>query len=258
MLCLLFLGWCRVARVHLTQSAYGPFFFPLIVRHPIPWFESFYNFRIQTVSLKTLQDFPAPEQFIGRPLCDRDVRGGRRTCTSKGDFAYELLRLGKHNYPQPRLPSALEQSIVERYANHRDMNFTAIKYMENPVLLFETEQLAATNPGRDQFRHDVSNFLGIAPVLGEIPHTKPGSAHQYSPTEQALRNARRLHICDPRHAELRAALLHLARDTSQWLRESGVLDVPTVFVPQRAQLEVRLLAWMVDPCDAVANTTMIE
>ena len=229
------------------------------VRHPIPWFESFYNFRIQTVPLQTLHSFPAPEQFIGRPLCSRDVRGSRRTCTSKGDFAYELLRLGKHNYPQPRLPSDLEQSIVQRYANDRVMNFTAIAYMENPVLLFETEQLAATHELRWQFRQDVSNFLGISPILSDIPHTKPGSAHQYSPTEEAVREKRKIHICDAAHTELRAALMILARDTSRWLRESGVLNVPTVFVPQRRQFEERLLLWMEDPCSSlVSNVEAIE
>ena len=220
----------------------------MAVRHPVKWFESFYNFRIQTVLLKSLDTFPPPEQFIGTPLCSSAVRGSRRTCTSKGDFAYELMRLGKQNYPHPRLPSQLEQSIVQRYDNHRSMNFTAIAYMENPVFLFETEQLG-DDERSEQFRTDMSHFLGLpAPLLGAIPHTQPGSAKQYSPEEEARRNQRKIDICQAPHAELREALMRLSRDTSQWIRESGFLDVPTVVVSQREHFEERLLLWMEDPC----------
>lgn len=206
--------------------------------------------------MANLETFPKPEKFIGTPLCSRNVKGSRRTCTSKGDFAYELFRLGKQNYPQPRVASTLEESIVKKYEPQRKMNITAIPYMSNPVFLFDTEQLGDTNLDRNlQFRKDVTGFLGLEQVLGEIPHTTPGSQVEYSKAEQKTRDKRKIDICDDKHVELRGVLLKLARETSQWIRLSGFLDVPTVFVSQRERFEDSLRSWMDDPCLAKAMSS---
>jgi len=227
------------------------------IRHPVLWFQSFYNFRIQTVPSEKIDSFPAPEEFIGTPLCDPNkVKGSRRTCTSKGDFAFELMRLGKQNYNKldHSSPTPLELEIVNKYLPTRHMDPAAVPYMENPVFLFDTNQLSDDEANSLQFRRDMTNFLGLQTVLGPIPHNKPGAQLEHHDADQ--RNKRKMDICDNQHQYLREHLMELARHTSRWIRESGFLDVPTVFVSQRERFEEQLrVDWMRDPCEAKKSTT---
>lgn len=133
------------------------------------------------------------------------------------------------------------------------MDVKAIKYMPNPVFLFEVDQLADKDEARNlQFRQDVTDFMGLSERLGPIPHNQPGSQVEHDPAEQLRRDRRKINICEAPHDGLRQSLMKLARHTSLWIRQSGFLDVPTVFCSSREHLEDILLRWMEDPCSSLS------
>ena len=214
------------------------------IRHPIRWFESLYNFRIQNLKNATL--LPHPNNLIG------PCRQGRYlTCTNKGDFAYSLLKLGQQNYPQRRPATELEQSIVGRYNRTVPFDSATVEYMYNPIFLFELDQLGDSNVTRyDIFRSDFTNFMGLKEPLPALPHYIPGMARETE--EQIERDAKKIKICNDEYIPVRKELMSLARSTSQWIREV-FLNGPTVHVSSKEYFVAILEGWMKDPCDSVVS-----
>jgi hypothetical protein len=209
------------------------------IRHPVGWFESLYNFRVQNLGRRKIM--LEPYQLIGN--CGR---GTMQTCTNKGDFAQGLMTLGKTNHPHPREPNRIERAILERYKN-RHAPLIDIPYVPNPVFLFELDQLGDANTTRSlQFRNDVTQFLGLQRPLSELPHHKPGKKRDDE--DQRRRDAMKIHICDEQYSIVREELMILARQSSWWIRKV-FLNSPTVFVSSREYLEEILQGWMKDPCN---------
>lgn len=232
------------------------------VRHPVRWFESLYNFRIQNLlPQEWLQgDFPHPNQLIGRCM-----GGMKHTCTERGNFAYHLIRLGKQHWntsanlqlqrgpdgsmpPPPREATALEETIVGYYRKDRYSFTDDVKYLPNPVFLFDVTQFSDTNATRQaQFRRDIQEFLNVPPQLGPLLHYKPG--RQWVASEQAQRDARKIDICHAEFAPVRQELLRLSRQNAEWLA-SVFLQLPDVHVSSRDYVIHDILErWRHDPCD---------
>jgi hypothetical protein len=207
------------------------------IRHPVTWFQSLYNYRVQNI--RHDRRMPEPNALIGN--CAPWMA---HTCTNNGDFAYGLFRLGKTNHPYPREPNPLEQTILSRHSP--SVNGTEIPYVPNPVFLFELDQLGDTNTTRTlQFRRDVSKFLGLQQLLAEIPHVWPGKNQDAN--EQRRRDPMKINICDPQHRLVREDLMIVARQSSLWIRHV-FLKSPTVFVSSRVHFEKILQGWMNVPC----------
>jgi len=217
------------------------------VRHPIPWFESLYNFRVETN-----ETMPHPTKLIGR--CRRHMH---HTCTEKANFAYHLLRLGKQQHwkqrsdsggmTMPRTPTPLEERIVSRYKPSM-YNLTAVPYLPNPVFLFDTGQIGDTNASRRAtFRHDVQRFLKLDEDLPDMPHVRPGRDQRPSHVQRQIDEGK-IRICDAEYEPVRRELLRLAQQNSEWIRGT-FLDLPTVHVSSRPYLEALLETWVRDPCE---------
>jgi hypothetical protein len=208
------------------------------IRHPVTWFQSLYNFRVQNLSGNKVM--PPPRHLIGS--CSKETM---QVCTSKGDFAYGLFSLGKTNFPEPREPNQLEKVILSHRSKSK--NLTDIPYVPNPVFLFELDQLGDTNATRVlQFRNDVTNFLGLRQLLPDLPHHIPGKKRDDE--DQRRRDAMKINICDEKHRVVREELMILARQSSWWIRKV-FLNSPTVFVSSREYFEEILQGWMKDPCN---------
>lgn len=236
------------------------------VRHPVRWFESLYNFRIQNLLPEEwLQgDFPHPNQLIGRCM-----GGMKHTCTEKGNFAYYLIRLGKQHWntsanlqlqrgpdgglpPPPREATALEETIVGYYRKDRYSITDDVKYMPNPVFFFDVTQFSDTNATRQaQFRRDIQEFLNVPPQLGPLLHYKPG--RQWVASEQAQRDARKIDICQAEFVPVRKELMRLSRQNAEWMA-SVFLHLPDVHVSSRDYVMHDILErWRHDPCDETTN-----
>jgi hypothetical protein len=228
------------------------------LRHPVSWFESLYNFRVQNLPPKLT--LPHPNALIG--ACTARRYG---TCTNKGDFAVSLMNLGKQNDPALLSSLAMEShdtsdttdtdgtqvpevvsTILSRYRKIKH-NYTDVPYMPNPVFLFEVSQLGDADAVRnEQFRRDVSQFMGLNELLPAIPHAIPGKKRL--PREQERRNERKISICDDEYNMLRQELMSLSRSNAEWIR-TVFLKSPTVVVSSPSHFDAIMESWMTDPCD---------
>lgn len=204
------------------------------IRHPVPWFESLFNFKVQNLP----EHLPShhwgdPNRLIG--VCD-DPSQFNCVGTHKGLFHVHLAFLGKTNQTK-----ALE-------ARYKILRGNVIP-TANPVFLFDVDQLHDSNATRrNTFEHDVQDLLGLGHGLGPPPRIRPGKV--LTKRLQADRDKFKIRICDDRYIPLRTELVRMAREASGWIRTSGFLDHPDVRVSSQEYLEHILeTRWMKDPCD---------
>ena len=204
------------------------------IRHPVLWFESLYNFRVQQLNY-----MPEAWKCLGRCMGFH-----KNTCTEKGNFARDLMRLGKTNDPRaggPRLMTEFENEIVGHYKRGW-FNVTEKRPIQNDIFLFEVAQLKGKE-NELQIRKDVQDFLGLETPLPSIVHSHPG--YTYDAEVQAEKDSRKINICDGLYDDLRTELMRLARNNAQWIRETFI-HLPGVYYS--ATLPNILDSWMHDPC----------
>jgi len=112
--------------------------------------------------------------------------------------------------------------------------------MVNEVFLYEVSQPFDKNRTRaEAYSRDLSNFLGLKRPLDPIvPRTSVSRNYKYA-----------IDICDGKFRELRAELMEIGRNASEWIRTYFV-DHPDVTVSSPGHFKDDLLAsWLVDPCD---------
>jgi len=111
----------------------------------------------------------------------------------------------------------------------------------NPILLIENRQMNDVNMTRfATFRKDIQNYLGLKQHLPITPPHTNARNSQVSPF---------FDICDDQYLPIRSELMHVARNTSIWIREY-FLKSPDVVVSSREYFNELLLSWMNDPCSA--------
>lgn len=224
------------------------------VRHPVLWFQSLYNFRVQ--HLEDFESMREPSELIG--ICSKAMK---MICTKRGNFAWYLMHLGKQFlvrsentssvFPVRRRYSPLEKDIATFY-ERVPIYKRRIKPMLNPIFLFDVHQLGDANETRRaQFRRDVADFLGVDPkgfstdLTADLNHVSPGRV--WDAATQALKDEKKIDICHPQHVRARVELMKQARLSSRWIREV-FLPSPGVHASSIGYLEELLLAWMDDPC----------
>jgi hypothetical protein len=216
------------------------------IRHPVWWFQSLYNFRTQNFGLDT--QLPHPDQLIGK--C---TAGRYNTCTQKGDFAFHLYKLGKTDFEHP---TDLERKLQERWHPSNNSSSQIQQQLRsepvrtpNKVLLFEMSQLSSKDPAKmDRLRSGVKDFVGLQQDMPAIPHRIPGM--KFDNATQAIKNQRKIRICDDEYVLVRKHLVELSVQTYHWLMES-FLQSPDVVVSDRRDFEEAMKPWLSDPCDAL-------
>lgn len=201
------------------------------VRHPIRWFESFYNFRLQrNVTL------PTPYQLMNFNHHGFGVKAA--------NFHWSLAKLGKTS-----MNSTLELEMKRDFSvQFRQMP----PPIPHPIFFYDMEQLADTNETRStQFRQDLQTYLGLKQPMPPIVRANQGK-RKPSPS-----NREYIDICDAKFNRLRAELLTISQNVSTWLR-TCFLDGTDVHVSSRYYLEGILYTWMYDPCDARHNDEKVR
>jgi hypothetical protein len=231
------------------------------IRHPVRWFESLYNFRVQNLNRgKDHSAFPRPLDLIGR--CNK---GTKNTCTFKGEFGLHLRNLGKtlatHNHLGPLTRMYKLTKLESRmYAAARVVKTKIANIQEpvpNPVFLFEMNQLSDENEVRNsQFGQDIQEFLELdSPLPPMIHNIKPGKS--WESELQSVKDSMKIDICDDEHTSLRMELMRMARLSSVWIRKY-LLDPETmassgVHVSSPDYFNALLEDWMIDPCGEEAT-----
>lgn len=210
------------------------------IRHPVRWFESLFNFRVQ--NLLPGQEMPDPNHLIGR--C---YPGSFNTCTEKGNFAYYLLQLGKTNDDQRGshhpTSSPLAERIVGRY-QRLWFNVSETPYLPNPVFLYHMEQMQEES----SLARELGRFLGLdSDKLPPLPHRKPG-LEMIDPAMQQEKDDQKIDICDPAYRGVRRELVRMGTVGAQWIQEE-FLASRTVHVSNPAWFRELLAQWSLDPCN---------
>jgi hypothetical protein len=188
------------------------------LRHPVSWFQSFYNFRVRHG-----YDMPPAETMVGK--CRHETYG---VCTDEALFHIHLSYLGKTN----RSTTAEEKLL--KAPSHKVLK--NLPRLPNPVFLYEISQLHDANQTRaDQYRSDLQAYLGLRQPLDPVS----------APKKENKINV--LDICEEKYSEIRAELMKHAKAASVWIREY-FLEHPDVTVSSQEHFKELLVKWMTDPC----------
>lgn len=202
------------------------------VRHPVLWFESFYNFRL---SFDRSANMLPTSKLIGP--C---YRGSFSVCTNRAMFDAHLAGLGK----TPR--SNEELSIMNRFCRMPKFKKQLQSYetIPNKVFIYDMEQLADKNESRSYiFREDLRRYIGSKSELPPMIHKS---------TKGEKRNVRKIDICSNEHDEVRNVLVEIGAKASQWI-QLYFMKSPDVFVSSPDFFTEAIQKWGVDPC----NNTLV-
>ena len=195
------------------------------IRHPIKWFESFYNFRLQR-NVK----MPSPDALLRRNIHGFGVK--------TANFHVYLARLGKTNMTAPE-EVIMKENFPKELGNLPPPT-------PNKIFLYAMEQLADGNETRSAiFRQDVQRYLGLEQEMPPIVHTNEGKINP-KPAQAYI------DICDEQYLNLRRELLRISKRASIWIRKYFLVS-KDVHVSSREYVEEILETWMYDPCDGIVQ-----
>ncbi|KAG7355028.1 sulfotransferase family protein [Nitzschia inconspicua] len=205
------------------------------VRHPVWWFQSYYNYRLEQNETHLLKDLP--NGLIG------NLKGNFASDkspwilqTATGEFHRYLSAMKKTPMTDPE-----EITLLSPFWN-RNWNITHLPRMPNPVFFSEISQLSDKNiTRRALFRKDLQTFLGLPSEFPPIRHVRPQG------TDSGLNQDKRINICDEKYAPVRAELMNVARHASLWLRKY-FMESKSVYFSSGDFLDELLQKWMDDPC----------
>ena len=241
------------------------------VRHPITWFESFYNYRIR----KGYQMSP-PETLIGKCPKHRDdgikveegvlyggdkvsIGTGHGLCTDKARFHLALSRLGLTNALSKNEKDLLLISPSED--NH--LKWRQAHSGNRKLFLLEIGQLSTKNRDEaDQLVTDLEYFLETSrhgnisasnchedlnslwlPRLKE--HVKKHNLGEGVKVEEVDLNV--IDICHGRYDALRKELMTISIQASSWILRY-LIKSPNVVISNRETFVTLIKSWEQDPC----------
>jgi hypothetical protein len=213
------------------------------LRHPVHWFESFYNHRIQNGFLMP----PAMNTTFQKCLPQN-----MHVCIDRANFHFHLAKLGKtklssSNNSTSTSSGAEEWKCFTKSQQKELQALVPIRKTANPLFLYDTTQLGDVNMMRQAtFRRGVQDYLGLFQALPPALHVSPGKTN-LNETVQAQRSAQKIRICDHGHQLQRRKLVAVGRQMGAWIRDY-FLASPDVVVANRAHLEELLASYAVDPC----------
>jgi hypothetical protein len=197
------------------------------VRHPVRYFESYYNYRV--VALNTDRkhkggEAPSPYDLIG----DRTV-SWRGVFTESARYEEALMQMGKVKL------NDYEETFLRE---HDDLNLVPTSLQ---VFLYEVDQLADENEDRKKkMQTDMQQVLGLKKPIGNFGHRNVNAK------KGTFDNS--INICDEKFRELRNILVRRGEKTSIWIRDKFI-ESSEVFVGGDRDYFLELISgWGKDPC----------
>jgi len=195
------------------------------LRHPITWFESFYNFRTRTLSL------PNASSLIG----GREVEVGQ-IYTAFAQYERYLMQLGKVDLNANELMFLSGPEEID----------TEVLSIPNKIFVYSLEQFMDKNISRlDIFLNDLKIFMGFDE---ELSHDMLPKSNIHSTIEiPGLIN-----ICDNAHNDVRRELLQNAQGTVDWILER-LSKAREVTIGNRENFFDIVKTWKTDPCNKTST-----
>lgn len=210
----------------------------VMLRHPVLWFESYYNFRWRSYynqahnatkddeeARRTSRSFlPPPQKLMGR--CKGYFKG---VCTDRAQFHHAMSLLGL----TPMNTSA-ELTLLNRSTTSGDV---IMEPTRQQVFLLEISQLdVADSMQAETLRQDLESFLQVDHIPAMPQHDR-----LYDRVEGEI------DICSEEYTEVRQVLIQHGHNARQWMVEY-LLQSNRVMVSSRQQFLEILEAWSTDPC----------
>lgn len=208
------------------------------LRHPVSFFQSFYNYRVTemyNILRRENPELPPDALSIENPPSPLDLVGSNAWKGVSTDLArYELglMQLGK---------TPLSSADLSDLGSHgKRLSPTRLK-----IFLFSMEQLSDPNEVRaSEFRSDLQRFLRLESPFDPFPHANTNR----------VRSKESIDICDVSFIELRKLLTKQGKITAQWIRDQ-LLKSEDIIVGSRAYFISLIETWGDDPCLNNGNHT---
>lgn len=222
--------------IHLLDEYFPKTRLVLSLRHPVLYYQSIYNFRIQNLG-DADDPFQHPNDGIGE--CKNTYPGF--VCTNHANYGQYMYRLGK---TLSKYPTKTEQEIIDE----KPQSAAKASVTRNLVFVVEISQLQDKDVQRkNQLKEDLQHFLDLDEPLPDNPKVVPGM--KWPAESQATRDKRKMDICEDQYIPLRAELMRTSKQTATWILESFVKS-DDVFLSSPEFFEQAILKWMEDPCEA--------
>jgi len=212
------------------------------LRHPVWWFESYYNFRYRHLTArpkasssgKGIITLPNATDLASLDACPPEALG---VCVKFAQYHHHLAMFGRTNLTHDDHEWKLLSGLHGKYR--------LLSPIGNPIFLYDMQQLYDTNVQRQAlFRKDLQEFLGLPTPL---PSPDDYNDTDTSGHKSAVRKETRINICDNEFIPLRQALLQVGRQASDWMLDY-FLQAPRVYVSHRPMFEAAVREWKMDPC----------
>ena len=220
--------------------------FVITTRHPVLYFQSFWNFRARHKVKGPL--LPLPLELIG--ACDKCkpnienctlvTLNSFNVCTNNANFHHFLARL-----LFTPMNTTEELDLLGTGVRHTSYPFTG------NMFIMESSQMADNDTNRLQlFRNDLERFLGLGHnVLPDIAlGEKENTASSKNKTKMKELGINQMNICDEEYRPLRDILLQNGASASEWIK-NYLLQSSRVVVSSRDFFLESIEKWKLDPCD---------
>ena len=214
------------------------------LRHPIDWFESYWNFR----NWRKRNQRIAMDRVTGqRQESLQKKRPNFPLHTGLGQFHVFLSMLGK----TPQLKGSEEWSLIEPFLIEDETSLFPFQRLPNPLFLVELSQLSDTNDTRRvELGRDLSRFLNVSEsaMPKAPPHVRPEEQKQQE-KQLNIRKRNRESICKSEYEPLRKELLHIGDLASKWINVFlRSKDNTEVVVSSPDYFRQLVASWSIDPC----------
>mmetsp|Transcript_10871 Transcript_10871/g.15543 ORF Transcript_10871/g.15543 Transcript_10871/m.15543 type:complete len:328 (+) Transcript_10871:309-1292(+) len=236
----------------LYQKYFPKTKFVVQIRHPLLWFQSYYNFRIWKIYNEGLNiTFPPPRDLVGPCLTNGEPWSclsepkhfckADNVCTDGAKFHIAISRLGL-----TPMNTTKELDLLQHHHNHT----MTIHKTHQPVFLLEMDQWKDPVGGdyAEKLRHDLGDFLGIG---GPLPKRTPYKHRETWVEGKSIR------ICEPQHKAVRHVLLDIARNVADWILDY-LLESPQIVVSSKEHFRDLMKLYRRDPCRAATTTDSTE
>jgi hypothetical protein len=208
------------------------------IRHPVLWFESFYNFLTHNGN-----SLGSPRELVrgcnsSDKKCYLESCPNGPLCVERARFHLFMAEMGKTPLDEE------ERTYLPTGKAIKNLTVT------NHVFLYEIGQLSDSNETqRRAFWNDLAGFLDFPhKISADNVHISPGK--KWSDPKQLERvNKKKIDICENQYDELRMPLMEYATQISHWVCRYFLKSDNGVFVSSPGHFCEILRGWRQDPCE---------
>ena len=200
------------------------------LRHPVSWFESFYNYQIwRNITM------PLTKELMGACTLHGKV------CTDRARFHSALARLGLTDMETEEELALLfgrneheNQTKPNNHSGRKAKGQMQLMKLPNPIFVYEVRQIHDKVISK-QLSESIKQYLQFKEALPEIESYKQNKS-------------RAINICNDQHSNVRKVLVKHGRDAADWI-DTYFTKAPNVIAGHSESFHNLLEDWRADICE---------